>query len=488
MKTKIKKKWFFLILIIIFFYIFISNLISNTEYNNYLKLKSLIPNSIKHQLKKTIFIIPTLKKELDFLVYENENLKLKLKKKNEIIDDLRKKIPGDVNESIKFERLKKNEKIITKFSEYKYSQFITYNLLNGKADDALASGYIEEINDKILIASADGTFLYFKKKELFEDEFKANIIKTNIKDIIKNPLFYVKSKFGIKDIFLDNGKLFVSFSNLISKDCYNTSILEAEFNLDYLKFEIFFNPKECIKKDNEFGSFNAHIAGGKITNFVNNQLLFSTGSFQHSTQAQNEKNVFGKILAINKETKEWKIVSMGHRNVQGLGYDAKNDVIYSSEHGPIGGDEFNLNLSPSSSNIKNYGWPISSYGEHYGGKSKKNKSKYIKAPLKKSHSKYGFIEPLKYFTPSIGISELIKMPKKFNQNFENDFFISALGKNREEGDLSIHHLKLDKNFKKILKDDVIFIGERIRDMKYIGDINRIILFTENSPGIGILTM
>ena len=74
MKTKIKKKWFFLILIIIFFYIFISNLISNTEYNNYLKLKSLIPNSIKHQLKKTIFIIPTLKKELNFLVYENENL------------------------------------------------------------------------------------------------------------------------------------------------------------------------------------------------------------------------------------------------------------------------------------------------------------------------------------------------------------------------------------------------------------------------------
>ena len=130
--------------------------------------------------------------------------------------------------------------------------------------------------------------MYFKK-ELFEDEFKANIIKTNIKDIIKNPLFYVKSKFGIKDIFLDNGKLFVSFSNLISKDCYNTSILEAELNLDYLKFEIFFNPKECIKKDNEFGSFNAHIAGGKITNFVNNQLLFSTGSFQHSIKHKMKK-------------------------------------------------------------------------------------------------------------------------------------------------------------------------------------------------------
>ena len=62
-----------------------------------------------------------------------------------------------------------------------------------------------------------------------------------------------------------------------------------------------------------------------------------------------------------------------------------------------------------------------------------------------------------------------------------------MGNNEEEGDLSIHHIKLDKEFKKILKEDMIVIGERIRDLKYIESLNKIILFIENSPGIGVLS-
>ena len=58
----------------------------------------------------------------------------------------------------------------------------------------------------------------------------------------------------------------------------------------------------------------------------------------------------------------------------------------------------------------------------------------------------------------------------------------------EEGDLSIHHIKLDEDLKKIIMEDIIVIGERIRDLKYIKDINKIILFMENSPGIGILSL
>ena len=101
--------------------------------------------------------------------------------------------------------------------------------------------------------------------------------------------------------------------------------------------------------------------------------------------------------------------------------------------------------------------------------------------------KYGFVEPIKYYVPSIGISEIEKIPKKFNKEFDNDFFIASMGNNEEEGDLSIHHIKLDKELKKILKEDVIVIGERIRDLKYIESLNKIILFIENSPGIGVLS-
>ena len=52
---------------------------------------------------------------------------------------------------------------------------------------------------------------------------------------------------------------------------------------------------------------------------------------------------------------------------------------------------------------------ISSAGEHY---SDPNGDKYEKYPLYNSHSQYGFIEPLKSFVPSIGISEIVKIDNK----------------------------------------------------------------------------
>ena len=63
--------------------------------------------------------------------------------------------------------------------------------------------------------------------------------------------------------------------------------------------------------------------------------------------------------------------------------------------------------------IPNYGWAISSYGEHYGGANASyNQKTYEKYPLYKSHSDYGFIEPIKYFVPSIGISQIVGLDKK----------------------------------------------------------------------------
>ena len=485
---KISKKYLIILIFVIscLFYLLGVILINNNEYNKYFHLKSIIPNSIKHYLKNTIFIIPSLKKEIKILSENNQELEQELGKKQKKIDQLRNKLLTKLEETANFNIQKKNHKIKTKIFEYNYNQFETDFLSNGKADDAKASGYIEEYEDKIVIASGDGKFLHFKKKDLNKDNFQATFIKSNIKDIINYPEFYQKSKFGIKDLYIEKEELYISYSNQVSKDCFNTSILVAKINFDFLNFKKFFSPKECVQKENDYGSFNAHITGGRITNFTKNKILFSTGSFQYSSHSQNEKNIFGKVLSIQKDTGNWNLISMGHRNVQGLGFDIEKNIIFSTEHGPMGGDEFNLNLLPINE-IKNYGWPISSYGEHYGGRIKKNDWKYKKAPLEKSHSKFGFIEPVKYFVPSIGISEVIKVPKKFNSNFNNDFFISSMGNNKEEGDLSIHHVKLNKNFTEVISEDVILINQRIRDLKYINDINKIILFVENSPGIGIIS-
>jgi glucose/arabinose dehydrogenase len=54
------------------------------------------------------------------------------------------------------------------------------------------------------------------------------------------------------------------------------------------------------------------------------------------------------------------IWSYGHRNPQGLYYDAVKRTLYATEHGPLGGDELNIVIAGG-----NYGWPLFSYGLNY---------------------------------------------------------------------------------------------------------------------------
>ena len=178
-------------------------------------------------------------------------------------------------------------------------------------------------------------------------------------------------------------------------------------------------------------------------------------------------------------------MSLGHRNVQGLEFNSKNKYIISSEHGPIGGDEININLLDKSEPL-NFGWPIASYGDHYTTNIDR---RYELAPLKENHSKLGFVEPLIFFKPSIATSEIINVDK-FLSDKDNldDYFLGTLGYDKNLNHFYLHHLKLDYKKNKIDVFDKIFIGERIRDMKYIDDLNLILLFLENSASLGILRL
>lgn len=56
------------------------------------------------------------------------------------------------------------------------------------------------------------------------------------------------------------------------------------------------------------------------------------------------------------------IWSYGHRDVQGLHLDKSTNTLFGIEHGPKGGDEFNIIEKG-----KNYGWPLISFGINYDG-------------------------------------------------------------------------------------------------------------------------
>jgi hypothetical protein len=369
----------------------------------------------------------------------------------------------------------------------------TFNLpfLRGKEWIGIPAAYLEQTDNEIIFASSSGEFFSFKKKDIGFDNLDLKKIRSNIKNVIKNEEFYSDGFVTIKDLLILNNKIFFSYIKKLTNNCYNTSIMSSEFNLNYLKFTEFFSYEDCI--------VGAHGAlwnsGGRMIPFKDGKILLSTGVMTQMLLAQNTNSMFGKIISIDLKTKEFEMVSMGHRNPQGLFYDQNLNIIINTEHGPTGGDEININFNPDNETIENYGWPISTYGKHTEFELKTSTERYENKLMKdisthKSHKDFGFIEPIKYFVPSIAISEIIKIPKTFNEKFMNDFFIGALGYKGQidQGDQSIHHIRFNDNFDKIIFEDVIPIGERIRDIIFVKEKNILLLVLESIPAIGVLKL
>jgi len=163
---------------------------------------------------------------------------------------------------------------------------------------------------------------------------------------------------------------------------------------------------------------------------------------------------------------------MGHRNPQGLTYIKESDIIINTEHGPKGGDEINFNFQ-NTNQIPNFGWDISSYGTEYDGTD----------PYKKSHKDYGFIEPFKYYVPSIGISQLIYMSNEFNSENKKYLYISSLRAT------SIYTININEKFNKIINEDKIYFSQRrIRDIEYDYENNVLLIIFEHIPSLGVLKL
>ena len=376
--------------------------------------------------------------------------------------------------NIKFSKIISDKKI-KNLKNFKLNKYRTNEILSSGNFRALASGYIDFYNEdtEVILATVDGIFAISKLRNI--ENFKK--IKSNIFDLITYEDFYTSTQYGIKDILVYKDNLYVSLINKKKKDCFNLKILVAKINLNILNFENFYETSQCVNKKNKHG-YLAHQGGGGRMFIGDNSIYFTTGEFRNRPLAQKKDNDYGKILNINLSSKKSKVISIGHRNPQGLYYSKKNNFIISTEHGPKGGDEININHQPEKK-IKNFGWPIASYGDHYY----KNYSKEIlsEAPLNKSHKKYGLEEPIKYFVPSIGISEIVSIDKD-----EREFLIGAMGNEIEEQDLGLHLIKLDDNRKRIIKHNYIPLNERVRDIVISKNKETIILFLETSSSIAII--
>jgi len=408
------------------------------------------------------------------------DLKKELKEKKALINDQLIYINKN-NASHEINIKKKIKKL--EFPKYKSLEINLYNnkkklnfyksnnqLVRGINNFFPGSGYLDLYENKLFLISATGLIGY--SNNLYGDSIIFNQINNNINDFLSLDEINKGNWFSVKDLLVVNNNIYVSFTNEQKNNCWNTSVIVAKLNFEYLKFSNFFEPKYCVKSKNNYDKeFNAHQSGGKLFKYDDDNIILTMGDYRLRKLAQDINSTFGKILKLNSKSKRYEILSLGHRNPQGLYYDLDKDYVISTEHGPHGGDEINLNLNTKI--VKNFGWAISSYGEHYGGKeSYENKSKYKKYPLHKSHKDYNFIEPIKYFVPSIGISQLIQIK-------QNKFLLSSLK------DESIYTFTLNEK-NELTEFKRIEIGERIRDMVYDSEKKEVVLFLENTASIGIL--
>jgi hypothetical protein len=306
---------------------------------------------------------------------------------------------------------------------------------------------MEQYKDNLIIADGKGKIYFINKKFILDsNNLEWNEIKSNLNstDIL------------VKDLLVIKNELYVSYLKTGSDGCNTMSIAKAKITKGDLFFETFFNPKEC-------GEFNA----GRMAVYNHNGkdgLLFSTDTDKGNHEfAQNDDSVYGKILFIDFVTSDHLIFSRGHRTPQGL--IVEDNSILSVEHGPRGGDEINLIEFGN-----NYGWPIASYGEPYYREKKSNKVYHFL----KNHSDNGFVEPIYSFVPSIGINQIIKIPEKFSYFWKNNFFVTSL-----EG-RKIYRILFDKDYKKLIFHEKIYIGKRIRDIMYIDEYNVFLLALEGS--------
>jgi len=104
------------------------------------------------------------------------------------------------------------------------------------------------------------------------------------------------------------------------------------------------------------------------------------------------------------------IFTYGHRNPQGLARHPGTGEIWVAEHGPQGGDELNR-LLPGA----NYGWPVITYGEEYGG-----------GKIGEGTARQGMEQPVHYYVPSIATGGLAFYQGERFPGWNGDAFIGAL--------------------------------------------------------------
>ncbi len=160
--------------------------------------------------------------------------------------------------------------------------------------------------------------------------------------------------------------------------------------------------------------------GSRLVEAADGTVFLTTGdrgTGPDGMESQDPMRVEGKVIHLNRDGTPATtlpghrpgVYSLGHRNAQGATLDADGN-LWLVEHGAQGGDELNRVEAG-----RNYGWPVISYGEDYGG-----------GQIGEGAAREGMEQPLHYWVPSIAPSGMIIYQGDLFPDWKGDVFTGSL--------------------------------------------------------------
>ena len=261
--------------------------------------------------------------------------------------------------------------------------------------------------------------------------------------------------------FANNRRIYFCFSEPAASGPGNsTALARATLSADNSRLEsvqVIFSQKPKVVSSAHFG---CRIVEALKDGKPDGTLFLTLGDrYSRMSDAQKLDNHLGKVVRIHKDGSVPKdnpfvgrtgalpeIWSYGHRNMQGATL-APDGTFWTHEHGPQGGDEINI-PQPG----RNYGWPVITYGENYGGG--KIGDGLTAQP--------GLEQPLHYWVPSIAPSGMVFLSSdKYGKAWQGNLFIGSLKF------AYLDRLELAQPFKgQVAREHKLLEGgERIRDVR-----------------------
>lgn len=288
------------------------------------------------------------------------------------------------------------------------------------------------------------------------------------------PAVHAQGQAGLLDVlpspgFARDRTVFLAFCepNLRGNLC-GTAVARARLEGDALR-EV-----RVIYRQAPKASAGTHV-GGRLVFDAQGHLYVTQGDNRTTPEAaQQLDRLQGKLVRIDadggiprdnpfvgRDDARPEIWSLGHRNIQGAAVHPDSGRVWTSEHGPMGGDELNIPQAGG-----NYGWPLATSGLDYSG---------APVPGSVGASAPGTQPPHHVWARSPALSGMLFYTGAAFPQWRGNLFLGALA----SGEL----IRLDLDGDRIVHEERLLRGrgQRIRDVRQ-GPDGALYVLTDEEDG------